>query len=418
MTSKEGLSALDKKGVTLHVHRSSFSDKGTYTSVMHQNRVVGTIDHPSGADRHFSVNSSRAHMDTRGEYTQSHDLGKVATHDRAIEKVLQDHGIESPKLTAADRLASSVVSGPRSSSVVHGPHIGKKAAPEKGMSDTARNADSVATRIRMNAPRTNPLTGEKLTSSTRSADKIAAQVNNKGVTTSRLKSMYGKLLTLHRSRTGKADTIDRHLSALSMSPESHHQLVSEYMGEKSGGIHLGNKRAIDMKGSATEIYHANGIPILHDRKDENIGGVYFGNHRQLVVPEDTGLSGSVSTASHEFAHALDAAYGKKLSGKDTPASQLPHFQQVYREVSHMHDNSKTVLNPYYTDKSTGVGSKEMWAEGYAAWLHGRQRYRTPDEQAMLIGHEIGAAPSEKLRVGRVLKNYFDIQDEKIRDLTR
>jgi hypothetical protein len=116
---------------------------------------------------------------------------------------------------------------------------------------------------------------------------------------------------------------------------------------------------------------------------------------------------------------VDNALGEALSGRKIPASDLPHFRQVFSEVTHMHDNSKTLLNPYFTGGSRNSeesGRKEMFAEAYGAWADGRTKYKDPDERSLLIGHAIGAAPSEKLRVGKVLRNYFDVQDQKIRDM--
>lgn len=413
-TSKEGLAVLEKKGIRLEPSHSysghKSSDPVNVTRVLHNNRMIGTVRHRTGmkSDRFGPYAVDVRKIDQFGPIKESAPLTERTTHDAAIDAVLREHGLPVP----------STVVGPRTNSVVSRAYTGRRAAPTTDMSAAKRAADSIATRIRMNSARTDPLTGNKLTSSTSSAAKLAARIN-KPVTTNRLKTLYGKMLVVHRKKSGPSPTIDRHTTALTLSPEHHHRLVSMHMaGSPTGGIHVGDKPIVEMKGSYVHQAELEGHQLVADRTNAQLGGVYNWVHRQMVVPEDKGLSGSHSTASHEFGHALDRAYGTRLAGRDVYASELPHFQQVYSEVSHMHDNSKTVLNPYFTDKSTGVGSREMWAEGYAAWLHGRQEYRTPDEQALLIGHELGAAPTEKLRVGRLLQRYFDIQDEKMRELVK
>jgi hypothetical protein len=431
-TSKEGLGTLEKQGVRLTPGHTDPSSPSDITHVTRDSQNLGRVyRHPAGMNwpAYFSVSADKRSIDERGPYqhfepveVNADEHGNYKTHDEAVGALLRHHGVPVPKQRSADRVAATVVTGPQSRAVVAGPHTGKRAAPQRGMSDTARNADSVATRIRMNAARTDPITGKKITASTKSSATRVADTIRRPMSIDRVKKIYGKMLTVHRTPSGQPGMIDRHMSALALSPQHHHEIVRQHMegAYSSGGIHVGNKDAVDMVGTQPYYEHKAGRVISPDRPNEQIGGIYYGVHRQLTLPDDR-HSGSVATGSHEFGHALDHAYGGRLSGRpETWASSLPHFQQVFREVTHMHDDSSTQLNPYYTGGSRGTaesGAKEMWAEGYAAWLHGQQRYKTEDERALLIGHEIGASPSEKLRVGRVLLNYFNIQDEKMKEMT-
>jgi len=414
-TSREGTDALAKKHVSLHPERSIENPDlpeekrkpHDTTRIRRDGQSLAVITHPHttfNSGNRFQVNSFRPTVTAEhGPRKTVDDLGAFSSHDAAVEAILKSHGIGAPKISSATVLAERV-SGPREHSIVSGPYEGKRAAPQKGMSETAKRADSIATTIRMN-------TGK------RSADRIADKVD-RPLSFDRVKKLYGGLLRVHRARDGEQGTIDQHMSGLAAMPQAHHLLVSRYLSEHpEGGIHIGNGRGIDMPGTKLSQLHAQGRSILGDRPNERADGVYSSDVRQAVVGR-VEHSGSISTAAHEVGHALDDALGRQLSGRDVPASQLPHFQQVFSEVTHMHDNSKTLLNPYFTGGSRGTaesGAREMFAEGYAAWVQGRQNYRSPEEQALLIGHQLGAAPSEKLRVGRVIKNYFDIQDQKIRD---
>jgi len=366
------------------------------------------VYHPLSGQFPFVSSAVAYSIDAAGRSKSMVDTGNYDRYDQAVAAVLRQHEVFVPRPLQP----SVVVRGRGCRSRVSREYTGKKAAPLADMPHYMRVADSTATRIRMNARRVDPLTGDRVAGAPPRPEPLVQPI-----TSARFRAMYRGIVWTHRQRGGDDAMLDRHLAALALSPEHHHRLVSAHMlASPTGGLHIGNKKAIEMKGAQTWATHKQGKTITHDRPNEKVGGVYYPKLRQLVLPDDT-HSGSISTGSHELGHALDSAWGAHLSGSDTAASHLPHFQQVYNEVTHMHDGTKTVLNPYYTDLSTSDGPKEMWAEGYAAWLHGRDLYRTADERALLVGNEIGAAPTEKLRVGRVLMNYFDLQDEKMRSTT-
>lgn len=415
-TSKTGISTLEKLGVSLtpyQLHHATPSSRIYSTDVNLNGRMVGQVYHPLDSCQGFGSHV-RVYTITESVRSASAEYaGTYGSYDAAVEAILYRSGVQVPDRRPADRV-DVIVCGPRSRTRVSRAYTGGRVTPSTDMGGASRVADSTATRIRMNSARIDPLTGEKSPVSVRPAGVVFLPV-----TASKLKRIYGGLLTVHRRKPGPSDLIDKHLNALMSSPAHHHQIVRDHLAWSfEGGIHVGDKRAIDMKGTQTHATHAAGHQIVGHWENEKLGGIYYGGPiRQVIIPDDR-HGGSVSTASHEFGHSLDYAYGNLLSGKNATASELPHFQQVYAEVNHMHDGSQTILNPYYTDKSAGVGHKEMWAEGYAAWLHGRWTYRTSDEQALLIGHGIGAAPSERLRVGRLIQNYFDIQDEKMRELVK
>lgn len=407
-TSKDGLTALGKRGISLDPYSPYGPGHFTgSTDIRRNGRLVGLVYHPMSDCGSFAAHAQVYTIDADHKGSHSFDSGVFSTHDAAISAILRQHGIQVPRPRPIN--TSTVVARQGYSSRVRRAYTGPHFTPTSQMDSYARRADSIATRIRMNSVNTDPMTGLKVKRAAKTEPPLVQPV-----TLARIKALYGKMLKIHRRGKGPSAMLDKHLAALQLSPEHHHRLVAEHMAQvHTGGLHVGDKIATAMVGTQPHAVHALGDQVLKDRPNHKIGGVYYSGLRQLILPDDT-HSGSVSTGSHELGHALDYAYGTRLSGTQCAASSLPHFQQVYNEVTHMHDDSDTVLNPYYTDQSTSNGPREMWAEGYAAWLHGRDLYRTADERALLIGHEIGAAPSEKLRVGRILQNYFDIQDEKMK----
>lgn len=450
----------------------------------------------------------------------------VRAHERKGHMVrAHDRIIHNSRPTSAEKIAErlglgkSVVTGPRNAgSVVSGPYTGKRAAFTKDMSTTGREAQSIATKIRMQSSlppavqqpsfahdATDEVGGkwlskqgrerlkeqgvevdvrEGVTHITRNGQTLArifhpkkeqpgskfdtftdvhkvdehgprdttvilsgSQSHDEAVervlrrhdipvrglpsadlhamrtrsaakheTTSpeELKSIYGDRLHLHEEEKDPDGWIATHVEQLGQIPAVHHEIVAQHMhGAAMGGIHLSSQHINKTKGSFSQMT-AEAVP--GHAPDENTAGMYYELLRQVNVGGFTALGGQ-SVAAHEFGHALDHAYGKKLSGRDVWASSLPDFQQVYGEVTHKHDNSKTVMNPYFTHLSGGDGAAEMWGQSYAAWTRARHRYRTPDEQAQYIGHALDVAPSERLRVGRVLVRYFDRNDQKMRSLS-
>lgn len=395
-----GLLALSKLDITL-----AYDPLFRQTTVRCAGFVLGTAHQRFDWDHPFTVESCRNIIDIQGPRSEYKDLVTTPSHDFAIEQILRDHGVEPPQRVQVPN-TSTVDYAYRCRSRISRAYSGPRFTPTADMSEYTRQADSIATRIRMNSARTDPMTGQK---SKPTSKRPAPQTP-----LARLRGLYSKMLTVHRKSGGDPVVTERNLAALALAPDHHHRLVVAHMAQSpAGGIHVGNQHATRMKGTMPNLVKAMGGQVLDDRPNKRVGGVYYGQLRQMVVP-DTAHSASVSTGSHEFGHALDHAWGIRLSGTGQWASSLPFFQQVYAEVTHMYDGTPTQLTPYYTDKSTGSGYREMWAESYAAWLHGTERYSTPDEIALLIGHEIGALPDQKLRVGRVLYNYFDLQDQQMR----
>jgi hypothetical protein len=124
-------------------------------------------------------------------------------------------------------------------------------------------------------------------------------------------------------------------------------------------------------------------------------------------------SGSANVTAHEAAHALD------FSSNDL--SQQDDFQKVYNQV-----RGKFMITPYYVQADTpGQGSREFFAEAFAAWSVNRADI---NQRAALIMKAIGAsygtnrkyieghpgigvtkdtAQAELLALGQKLAAYFD-----------
>lgn len=421
-TSKEGTEKLSAKKVELHPERDS--GQLWSTRVLHNGKTIGKIVHPksgSNATASFNPIGIKVGM-TRdaGPAPMYMSKGLQTTHDAAVESILRHHNIDPPKVSSATKIAERST-GPFSQSVIHGPHEGRREAPRKGMSETAKNADSVATRIRMNAARHDPITGQKLTTDTRSADKLAAKID-KPLSFARIKKIYGEKMRVHRASGRDHSVLDKHMTNLAEIPESHHRLLAEHfnngMSDKSG-IFMSSGRAVDTPGSAARDTHERGEAISGDRPNERQGGMYWWNHRQLHLPEDT-HSGSVSTAAHESGHAMDHALGLALSnGTRMRASELPHFQQVYGEVTHSYDDSDVAMHPYYLGKvpgQNGSGPREMFAESYGAWAKGRQMFDNQRDRDLFTGYALGVDPNERRRAGRVLNQYHETNHSKIKEM--
>lgn len=397
LSGPAGRRALDRSGVGLHLDTNNRNEPRVLVS--HRNIVVGKIDQKN-SDRY------RAHfMKPNGLTT---DLEDFNTHDKAVRAILAHNGISVPKVTSADEMAARIHEPQKHSSVVVGPYTGKRAAPTRDMSAAGRFADSTATRIRMNNPR-----------SATSAEQIAAR-NQQPTTVSKVKQIYGDLITLHKS--GKAGsrrgTVDNHLQDMASLPEAHHRFLARHMQNirtPDTGIHLGDVPVTQMKGTApywSKILTDAGAAVPGS---EPVGGwraVHYFNTAHTVVGSDRG--GSLAAASHELGHGMDRALGTHLNGSPTNASDLPHFRQVYNEVTHMHDDSPTLLNPYYTDASSSHGPSEMFAEAYNAHNY----YRGAPNRDEMIGRAIGAGPDQRVRVGRALGRYFDIHDQTINRAVR
>jgi hypothetical protein len=342
---------------TLKRHGIELSVQDGRTVVTRHGMPLARIYHPGKSNkvRMFEPLTDVEKVDENGPRTALVTLGDKPTHDAAIEAVLRRHDIPVPGV----RLSRS------------------KESTAKQLAD------------RMDPPVRTPV----------------------------LKHIYGNLLKVHRVGAPHEQAwIDKHADDLSQVPEKHHQIVADYMrGSDFGGMHLGAVNPTQMKGTRSYNPAGPGHSILGPhRHDNTVAGVWYPDNRQLVA--GGGTSGTESVVTHEFGHALDAAFGDKLSGRGVPASLLPHFQQVRNEVLSRHDNTKTLMNPYYTHLSSGNGSKEMWAQSYGAWVKSRKTYKSPDERALYIGHALGVAPTERLRVGRALNRYFEINDEKMRNL--
>jgi hypothetical protein len=407
LSGPAGRKALKNQGVDLVLRRMKPSYGGQSERVRTHVRMdghpesIGVIDHPGPGESHYFafykdkegfVKSSEAHV----------------SHDRALRAVLAHRGVKTPHVTPEDERAARVTGPSEHSTVVLGPYSGKRAAPSRDMSAAGRFADSTATRIRMNNPRT-PTTAEQLAARSMKPSTVAA-----------VKRIYGDLIKYHRGAHGSAGRkgqIDVHLHDLSQLPEAHHRFLAQHMrgvGGADAGLHLGEIPTVKMKG--TQPYYADTLAKAGAPSWEPKGGwrsINYMNLAHVVISGDPG--GSLATAAHEQGHTMDRALGEHLSGvPGTDASTLPHFRQVYNEVTHAHDDGKTLLNPYYTDDSTSHGPAEMFAEGYDAHNY----YRGAPNRDEMIGRAIGAAPDQRVRVGRALGRYFDIHDQTIAKAVR
>lgn len=192
-----------------------------------------------------------------------------------------------------------------------------------------------------------------------------------------LEGHYGDRLHLIGKDTERTRQL---LNDLARVPNSHHKAVSNHLGgSKTGGIYLGHAPAGDL---------APGLEPWKDVKPRgygdaggtyaDVGGVYIPDSREIAIGVGPHGSGSHSTATHEFGHALD----------DTLTSeQRKEWRDLYTKL-----DRDIYMNPYFHTQRNPTGyTSESFAEVYAVWSTGgsvrdairslgEARFQTPEGQ--------------------------------------
>lgn len=148
------------------------------------------------------------------------------------------------------------------------------------------------------------------------------------------------------------------LNDLAKVPESHHKAVAAHLkGTPTGGIYLGHAPVVDLA-PGMDVWR-NEQPRGYAKGDTygEVGGVYIPTSREVAIGVSPHGSGSHSTATHEFGHALD----------DTlTADQRSEWKDLYNKL-----DRAIFMNPYFHPlQNTSGYHSESFAEVYAVWSTG------------------------------------------------